>query len=171
MSGKTATTKNYSLHSVAKFCGSCRTNTFALAEDFQDGKYLKLNFGNVSDGEISLEYFLVKAEIAKEQKETKIITSPPEKNDNNNGDGTEPPPPKLTKHFSMDVKPDKKHYIREVRNYIEEVSSHLMNLPGAETSIRLVINISVPEGISDDTKEMVSANCRDLRIENFNFES
>lgn len=149
--------------------------TFAVAEDFQDGKYIDLHFGDLSCEKLLPEYFLVKAEIAQSQlgletPEPKIIDehkklfpinpdkiSPPEK--------TNP----LSKKFFMDVELDKEKYVRNVKNYIDEVASLMMNLPNAETSIRLVVEIYVPQGISEQTKDIVIDNCRILKIETKNF--
>ena len=48
-----------------------------------------------------------------------------------------------------------------------------MNLPNAETSIRVIIDISVPEGVPQDLKETVEKNCADFGIdaEHFHFEN
>ena len=157
--------------------------TFAVAEDFQDGKYLELKFGDVSGGKISLEYLLVKAEVAQEQLKTKVITpdtvspdtlppdTPPKENGNKNKPTIKSPP--LSKHFSMDVKLDNLRYSRELKNYVDEIASLLMNLPNVETSIHVAINISIPEGVPPELKDTVTANCFAFGIdaENFHFES
>ena len=148
--------------------------TFALAEDFQDEKYIDLHFGDVSCGNLLPEYFLVKAEIAESQlgagkptppieTETKIIITPPKP------EPTIEQPLPLPKKFSMDVKLDNEKYVRDVKRYVEEVASLIMNLPNATTSIRLVVEISVPDGIEESTKDIVTDNCKFLKIGSENF--
>ena len=160
---------------------------FALAEDFQDGKYTELQFGDIACGQISLENFLVKMEVAQKQLDLDKPEPTIDSSDKNHTDDsddsddstpqlspdTEPPKPEVPTHFSMDVELDNVRYSKELKKYIDEIASYLMNLPGAETSIHVAINISIPEGIPQDLKEIVTANCLDLRIgaENFHFES
>lgn len=78
---------------------------------------------------------------------------------------------KVPKYFSMDVELDNEKYVRDVKKYIDEVAGLIMNLPNAKTSIRLVVEISVPDGILDSTKDIVTDNCKSLKIgtENFKF--
>lgn len=65
---------------------------------------------------------------------------------------------------------DKTRLNKSFADCIDEVVFHLMNLPNAAVSIRLAGNISAPEGIPDDRKDLVSDNCRDLKIRDFYFE-
>ena len=122
-----------------------------------------------------MKNFLVKATVAKEQLdiEPPVVEvepeeiAPPAKVD----DFVETPPP-LPKYFSMDVVLDNVRHARELNKYVEEVASHLMNIPGAETRIHVAINISVPDGIPQDKREIITANCLALNIgeEHFHFE-
>lgn len=154
--------------------------TFGLAENFSDGRYIDLRFGDVACGQISLENILVKAEVAKKQleplriepaaevvAETETAPEVPET-------VTDKPdlPPPLPTHFAMDVELDSVRYTANLKRYIDEVASCLMNLPNAKTSIRVAVNISVPDGVPADIQEIVEANCRDLKIsaDNFHFE-
>ena len=68
---------------------------------------------------------------------------------------------------------DNVRFSREIKNYVDEIASYLMNLPNAETSIRVIIDISVPEGVPQDLKETVEKNCADFGIdaEHFHFEN
>ncbi len=161
------TDKNVLLETV---CKGVAEKTFALAED-EDLTH-ELKFGDISLKEISSENFLVKASFAQEQLKIKP-PDPPEKEKGD--DGTDPPPPPpptlLPKHFSMDVELDKTRLNRNFNTCIEEVASYLMHLPNSSTSIRLVVNISAPEGISEELKEVVSGNCQILKIQNFYFEN
>lgn len=163
---------NVLLNTVSK---GVAAEKFALAEDFQDGKYLELQFGDVACRNISLEDFLVKATVAKDQLdiEPPIVEVEPEEiaPPDNVDDFVETPPP-LPKNFLMDVVLDNVRYARELNKYVDEVASHLMDLPGAETIIRVDIKISVPDGIPQDKREIITANCLDLKIgeEHFHFE-
>lgn len=148
-----------------------KAKTFALAEEFKDGKYINMHFGDVACGQIPMNYFLVKAGVAEKFIKVKPIEpKPPDKNDDDTPPPPPPPKPKLPKHFSMDVELDNARPDKSFKDCIDEVASRLMNLPSIDTSIRLVINISVPDGVPKDIKEDIEANCRDLKIENYHFE-
>ena len=89
----------------------------------------------------------------------------------------EPPPEEppveiksLSTHFSMDVELDKTRLNKSFNSCIGEVVSFLMNEPNVKVSIQLVVNISAPEGISEETKALVAENCHNLKIENFYFD-
>lgn len=156
-----------------------KSETFALAEDVQDGEFIDLKFGDNFFGQISKENFLVKAETAQKQLnlekpepaiEDKLAPNNDFDNVSNDTDDSLPPP--LPKHFSMDVELDNIRYSKDLKKYIDEIASHLMNLPNAKTSIHVAVNISVPEGVPQNLKDIVTANCLDLRVgaENFRFE-
>ena len=133
--------------------------TFALAEDLQEEKYIGVKFGEKIFGSIPADNLLVKAEVIKKQLEIKTPPPEPEKNS--------PPPP--AKYFTMDAELDNVRYAGSLKKYVDEVVSLLKDLPSAETSMRVVINISIPEGVPDEIKDIVIANCRDLKISEDNF--
>ena len=157
-----------------------KAETFAVAEDFQDGKYLGLELGDVNCN-VSPDCLLVKAEIAREQ--LQIKQPEPKPNPDNGSDDKTPPlppispppitPPPLPKHFSMDAELDNVRYAKELKTYIEEIAAPLTNLPNAEISIHVAINISVPDGVSQEFQDIVTDNCISLGIgsENYHFES
>ena len=70
----------------------------------------------------------------------------------------------------MDVELDKSRLSKNFNKCIDEIASQLMHLPDAEVSIRLAVNVSVPEGIPEELKAVISANCQDLAVQNFYFE-
>lgn len=150
-----------------------KAETFGVAEDFQDGKYIELKLGDVNCN-VSADCLLVKAEVAREQLQIKppepepISPPPPD----NNGDKKTPTPPPLPKHFSMDAELDNVRYARELKNYIDEIAAPLMSLPNAEISIHVAINISVPDGVSQEFQDIVTENCSSLGVvsENYRFE-
>ena len=147
---------------------------FAVAEDFSDGKYSELRFGEVSNIFLSDEKFLVKAEVAREQlnlddhieietppKIVKPVTPPVDL----------PPKKSLPKKFSMDAELNRDNCTRYVKRYVDEIASQLMDLPDAKISIHVAIKISAPEGIPAGKEELVTDICRELKVENFQFES
>ena len=169
----------YRLTDVNVLLGAVRKGVeqkiFAVAEDFRDGKYSELQFGAMN-AQVSLSSLIVKAHVAQEQLNLK--SPPPEPtptvDDNGKEDSpspTEDKPKPLPTHFSMDVELDKTRLTKNFNNCIEEVASNLMNLPNSKVSIRLVVDISAPEGIPAELKEVVTENCQALKIENFYFEN
>ena len=155
--------------------------TFAVAEDFQDGKYIELKFGDVACT-VSLENLLVKAEVAEIQigigdadtdtdTDTDVDIEEDDSDDvvDDTGDDTEPIKT-LPKYFSMDVELDSVRYAGNLKKYVDEIASYLMSLEGAKTSIHVAISVSVPEGIPADLEGVVKDNCRNFKIENFHFE-
>ncbi len=160
---------NVLLETVRKGVAS---KTFALAEN---ENLDELKFGDIALGQISMENFLVKASVA--EKKLKIDEPPPETPtvpaDSEGGSEEETSPPEeepLPKRFSMNISLDKTRIVKEINKCNSEILSQLINLPNAEVSIHLSVKISVPDGISSETKEIVAANCNELRIDNFHFE-
>ena len=150
--------------------------TFALSND--NDLTHELKFGDAFDKEVSMENFIVKSSVAQkllaeENKRDEFIESSPKILP----DTVEPEPPieqlpkLLSKHFSMDVELDKTRLNKSFNTYIDEITSYLMHLPNISVSIRLAVNISAPEGIPEDLKEVISENCRTLKVKNFYFES
>lgn len=147
--------------------------TFALAEN---ENLDELKFGDISLREISLENFLVKAVVAQKQLDAKTKNDTPEEKEEQpaqeNSETDSPPTPeiKLSKNFSMQVKLDETRLNRSFNNCSEEIISHLADLPKAEVSISLSVNIVVPDGIQKDLEETIADNCRNLKIKDFSFE-
>jgi len=166
--------ENVLINAVRKGVAS---KTFAVAEKFEDGKYINLKFGDVACDKIYPEYLLVKAEVAQEQLNIKdepaIEIEDTDKNtDNDIAIDFDDYTPPLPKHFSMDVELDNVRYVKELKEYVDEIASLLMNLPNSKTSIHVAINISVPEGISQDLIDVIKENFNTLKIseEHFRFE-
>lgn len=153
--------------------------TFALSDDEDLTRELK--FGDKSLGEILPENFLVKSSVAQEflnEKDNENNHVKPSSNvSKDTTDSTEPETPieqpaeTLCKNFYMDVELDKARLTKNFNACIDEVTSHLMHLPDASASIRLVVNISAPEGIPEDIKDIISANCNTIGVKNFYFEN
>ena len=140
---------------------------FALADSRDGEKFIGLRFGDVAVRNISDENFLVKAEVAEAQLN---LPTPP----------VEPPvkppvkppvePPPLPKKFSMNAELDNTRYGKDIKRCVEEIASLLMTLPAAEMSIRLTIDVTVPDGVDSEMQGIVADNCRGQNITNFRFE-
>ncbi|MBR3624156.1 MAG: DUF499 domain-containing protein, partial [Selenomonadaceae bacterium] len=157
---------------------------FAIAEAFQDGRYVNLRIGEEIFGEISLHELIVKAEVARKQidedeKQNETSSDDDEPNstntdegqgESNDADAMPKIPQKKNRHFSMDVPLDSVRINKDVSTYMDEIISHLMNLPGARAEIRLDVDIEVPDGAPSNVVTTVSENCRTLKIDNFHFE-
>ena len=70
----------------------------------------------------------------------------------------------------MDVPLDSIRINKEVSTYMSEVLSHLISLPGANVTMRLDVDIHIPNGTPSNVVTTVSENCRTLKIESFRFE-
>ena len=165
------TEKNVLLETVKK---GVKAKVFALAENFQEDKCTNLKFGEDFLGQIPAESFLVKAQFAEKQ----LGTEKPLPDDKDDPGIVNPPPPPpdpevetLSKYFSMTVELDKTRLVKSFNDYIEEIAKNLMNLPDAETSLKLSITVSVPEGIPAENKDTVIANCHSLKAKDFYFEN
>lgn len=161
---------------------------FAVADAFQNGRYVNLKIRQEIHDDVPLYCLIVKKEIAEEQKnrESRVIPGPgvtPSRGQTGettlnggevqeNSSGDEPTNQEVPKnrHFSMDVPLDSVRINKEVSTYVNEVLSHLINLPNAEVQIRLDVDIHVPDGTPSHVVTTVSENCRTLKIDNFHFE-
>ena len=137
-----------------------------------------LKFGDILNKEISIESFIVKSLVAQkllaeQNKDCEPVESSPKTLSDTVE--SEPQIEQLTKlqskYFSMDVELDKTRLNKSFNTYIDEIASYLMHLPNISVSIRLAVNISAPEGIPEDLKEIISENCRTLKVKNFYFEN
>ena len=143
--------------------------TFALADD---ENFNGLQFGEEIFLDNTAKKFLVKAEVAEKffVKETPatVETVPP----NQPEPETETPPEveTLPTKFFMDTELDSSRLNKNFNDCIGEITNHLTKLPNSEISVHVEIKISVPEGIPNDTREIVESNCRDLKINHFEFE-
>lgn len=52
----------------------------------------------------------------------------------------------------------------------DEVIRHLAELAGAESDIRLEVQVRVPDGIEDDVVRTMSENCNVLKFDHCGFE-
>lgn len=146
--------------------------TFALAAD---ETLAELQFGDVALGEISLESFLVKAEVA--QAKLKIVEPPPKQEkpkptleSAQGGSSKQPEEKPLSTRFYMDTALDQTRCVKTVKGCMENVVALLEDLPGAQVSVRLVVSVDVPDGIPTEIEEAIAANCAELNVDNSGFE-
>ena len=83
--------------------------------------------------------------------------------------GTSPQASKHT-HFYMSAPLDTTRIGRDVQKLVEEVISHLTSADGARVSVTLELNVTAPEGLSQQVVRTVSENCRTLRVPSFGFD-
>ena len=182
---------NVLLDTVKK--GVMEEDGFAIAETFDGKRYTNLKLRQEIYGDIPLYGLIVKKEVAERQiaeeqknRERSVVselvnttdngktgeTTPHDSEIHENPTGHEPAKPETPKnrHFSMDVPLDSIRINKEVSTYVNEVLSHLMNLPNAEVQIRLDVDIHVPDGTPSNVVTTVSENCRTLKIDSFRFE-
>ena len=182
---------NVLLDTVKK--GVMEEDGFAIAETFDGNRYTNLKLRQEIYGDVPLYGLIVKKEVAERQiaeeqknRERSVVselvnttdngktgeTTPHDSEIHENPTGHEPAKPETPKnrHFSMDVPLDSIRINKEVSTYVNEVLSHLMNLPNAEVQIRLDVDIHVPDGTPSNVVTTVSENCRTLKIDSFRFE-
>ena len=70
----------------------------------------------------------------------------------------------LPKKFRMDVQLDNLRLIKNFNSCARDVLAPLLNLPNVKANIRLVVDMSIPEGVPTDIKEIVERNQIDLGI-------
>ena len=148
-----------------------KNEVFALADD---ENFSDLQFGEIN-ASVSGEKFLVKASKAQEliDAEKKFVEpefKPEPEPELEPPEDTTPKKEPLPTKFIMDMQLDNNRYIKQFSKCVSETTDYLMNLPNAQMEIRFSVTVSVPEGISEETKEIVEANCHDLKIRNFYFE-
>ena len=148
---------------------------FALASDIKDGEYIDLKFGDNFDGQVKPENYLVKAAVAQKLfgkvEETPEVVTEPETVDEvapveQSAEPTEPETdaePLPTK-FRMDVKLDNLRLTKQLTACAKEILPHLLKLTNVEAKVRLVVDISVPEGVPAETRELVEKICVDKQI-------
>ena len=69
------------------------------------------------------------------------------------------------KHFFLSVPIDTIRVNKDINKYMDEIIQHLMNQPGAKTSIKLEVQIELPEGTPQNVVRTVNENCRVLHVD------
>ena len=160
-------------------CNGVKEKTFGLSPDEEISD---VEFDAIISRQISPTSFLIKAEVAQAFVDAKKPV--PEEISEHGTDEIEleppitrdemPPLPKpdpLPKNFSMEAKLDNIRYGRQMKNLVDDVAGLLMSeYPNAQTSIRVTIKVSVPDGVSKDMQDIIKDNCSKFGVTDFRFE-
>lgn len=162
---------------------------FALASSFNDDRYAELKY-NTTVSSVHPSDYLVKVPEALKQIVQEMKSSPepasegttaetPKKQTGEigaiegsveTGGSSVPTPPAKDTRFFMSVPLDNTRVIRDLQKYLEEVIRHLESTDHCDLKITLEVDAQTNDGFPQETVRVVSANCRDLKIENFGFE-
>ncbi|GAB4249809.1 MAG: Swt1 family HEPN domain-containing protein [Thermoleophilia bacterium] len=162
--------------------------TFAYADSFDEaaGRYRGLRTGQqIALSEADPAGLLVKPEVARRQLEAE---RPPEREPGppaggaaGRGEGETPVqptidagqlpvPPTLPRRFHGSVPLDALRVGADAGRIAEEVIAHLAGLTGAQVTVTLEIEATVPEGIPEQVVRIVTENCRTLKFTSHGFE-
>jgi hypothetical protein len=86
------------------------------------------------------------------------------------GDATGPAPAKKPKRFYGTVTLDPARVGRDAGRIADEVVSHLAGLVGAEVTVTLEIQATIPSGVPDNVVRTVTENGRTLKFKSQGFE-
>ena len=162
-------------------------DTFAYAESYDEGaaRYRGLRGGQqVASLSAESQGLLVKADVARLQLEAEtplapVPTSPSGTTNEEKGDyGSKPKdggattgaPPTVLRRFHGTVTLDPTRVGRDASRIADEVIAHLAGQVGAEVSVTLEIEASLPSGASDQIVRTVTENSRTLKFKNHGFE-
>ncbi|HCN27197.1 MAG TPA: AAA+ family ATPase [Verrucomicrobiales bacterium] len=163
--------------------------TFAFSESYDEAssRYLGLRGGqNIGVSEDSLFGLLVKPDIAWKQMEAdkpqSVITTGNTAVSAPSGDASTSVAPQATtvpvnpaeapkpKRFHGTVTLDPQRVGRDAGKIAEEVIAHLTSLIGADVTVRLDIEASIPSGVPDNVVRTVTENARTLKFTSQGFE-
>ena len=157
-----------------------KAKIFALATDVQDGEYFNLQFGDDFDGKVKPENYLVKAAVAQkifgtDEDTPEVVTEVENVDEVAPVEQTAEPTPvteaePLPTKFRMDAKLDKLRLTKNLNSCARDVLAPLLNLPNVKANIRLVVELSIPEGVPTETKKLVEDLCDDKHISDFTFD-
>lgn len=170
-----------------------RSDTFAYAErhDETAGRYRGLRGGQVVTVTVDDAGMLVKPDIAWRQLEVEIQApeaggtaettkggaTPGSEADiegavggRAGGAATSQPAPPLPRRFYGTVRLDPTRVGRDASRIAEEVIAHLIGQVGAEVTVTLEIEATLPNGASDQIVRIVTENSRTLKFVNHGFE-
>lgn len=182
---------DYSVLIKALEAGIKSGDYFAYADgQDSDGRYQGLCFGDIGYLHITQDGYLVKAEVARQQIDKDNAEREVEKQRTQGGNGTpiggerdgisndgvptpgqspDSPPIKKNTHFFGSVKIDTNKLGSTAGTINTEVLQHLSSLSGAKVNITLDIQVSIPDGVPDDTARTIRENCKVLKFDNSEF--
>ncbi|MGH9319601.1 MAG: Swt1 family HEPN domain-containing protein [Vicinamibacteria bacterium] len=155
------------------------TDTFAFAESYDEGasRYPGLRGGQVVSLSAGSAGLLVKPDVARRQMDAETPAPLP-------GPGPRPDPPSIPspgpsppapapklRRFHGTARLDSTRVGRDASRIADEVIAHLAGQVGAEVTVTLEIEASLPDGASDQTVRTVTENSRTLKFTSHGFES
>ena len=157
------------------------SDTFAYAEshDENGARYQGLRGGQTVSLSVDSTGLLVKSDLARRQMEIETPATPPGPGDEPGpgpdlgpGPGPTPPPPeRILRRFHGTVGLDPARVGRDASRIADEVIAHLAGKIGAEVTVTLEIEASLPDGASDQIVRTVTENSRTLKFTSHGFES
>lgn len=88
--------------------------------------------------------------------------------------GAAPEPPvssSRSKRFHGSVNLDPARLVRDAGQIAQEVIQHFTGLVGANVEVTLEIQVSIPDGVSENVERIVTENCKTLRFTTQGFEA
>jgi predicted AAA+ superfamily ATPase len=156
-----------------------QTDTFACAESYDEGasRYRGLRGGQVASLSAESAGLLVKPDVARRQMDAETPVPPPGPGPRPDpGPGPSPgpspptPAPKL-RRFHGTVRLDSTRVGRDASRIADEVIAHLAGQVGAEVTVTLEVEASLPDGASDSMVRTVTENSQTLKFTSHGFES
>ena len=161
---------------------------FGCAAAYANDRYVDLKWNqtvfNVNQSDLLVKPHVAKAQIAKEKQKKEENnfggnnTSQGGETANNGGnatgasgggynDATEVP----NRRFFMSADIDPVRVNKVVSTYVDEIVRYLMQVDGAEVSLKLEVEVEAQNGIPAATVRTISENCKTLKITNFGFDN
>jgi len=161
---------------------------FGCAAAYANDRYVDLKWNqtvfNVNQSDLLVKPHVAKAQITKEKqkKEENSFggnnTSQGDETANNGGnaagssgggynDATEV----LNRRFFMSADIDPVRVNKVVSTYVDEIVRYLMQVDGAEVTLKLEVEVDAQNGIPATTVRTISENCKTLKITNFGFDN
>ena len=154
-------------------------DTFAYAESFDDklGRYRGLRGGQVVTIDSEDGGMLIRSSVARDQFDREVTPSDPAPVPIRPVDVPTPispvpvpTPTRVLRRFHGTVALDSARVGRDAGRIAEEVIAHLAGQPGAEVSVTLEIEVTLPDGASEQTVRIVTENSQTLKFVNQGFE-
>jgi predicted AAA+ superfamily ATPase len=157
-----------------------QSDTFGYAENYDEGaaRYRGLRGGQVVSLSAESAGLLVKPELARRQMDAEMPAPAPFPGpDSRSGPGPDPTPPaspppgRKLRRFHGTVSLDAARVGRDASRIADEVIAHLAGQVGAEVTVNLEIEASLPDGASDQIVRTVTENSRTLKFTSHGFEN
>jgi predicted AAA+ superfamily ATPase len=152
-----------------------QTDAFAFAESYDDGaeRYRGLRTGQVVSVSAEGAGLVVKPDVARRQLDSEVPVPQPGPGPGPRPDPPEPRPPVPPKlrRFHGTVSLDPERVGRDASRIADEVIAHLVGQVGADVTVTLEIEATLPDGASPHVVSVVTENGRTLKFLSQGFES